>query len=32
MDQGHSFDVIFLDFQKEFDKKILLQKLSAAGI
>ena len=32
MDQGNSVDVIFLNFQKEFDKKILLQKLSADGI
>ena len=35
MDQGHSVDVILLDFQKAFDKiskKRLLQKLSAYGI
>ena len=34
VDQGHSVDVIFLDFQKEFDKvpkTILLQTLSADG-
>ena len=33
MDQGHSVDVILLDFQKAFDKvpkKRLLQKLSAS--
>ena len=35
MDKGYSVDVIFLDFQKAFDKvpkKRLLQKLSAYGI
>ena len=35
MDQGHSVDVILLDFQKAFHKapkKRLLQKLSAYGI